>query len=556
VAPGGKGAPCITPEPVDGTGKLRALYGPAMSKHVLIVGAGPGGLSAAINLAGQGFRVTVVEKEAIPGGRMRGLTFGERGEYTVDTGPSIMQLPGVLESIFSRAGKRLADYAPIVPVHPNSRIHFWDGSHLDTCRGDAAMEGELQKLAPGKTDAFRRWMKESREKYGIAYEKFMATPADSLGYYAPWRLLPAAKFKPWQSLHTHLDGFFGDDRINYAFSYPSKYLGLHPTNCSSVFSIIPFLELEFGVWHALGGFRQLARGMKTCAEDLGATFRMSSPVKGLWVEGGRARGVELEGGERLAADAVVVNADLPWAARNLIRPEWREGTRLSDGALDRAKYSCSTFMLYLGLDTVYRDVPHHSIYLSNAARRTDKAALEDHQADLDDPPFYALNPTPTDPAGAPEGHSVLYVLVPTPNTHRNVDWKHVEAELTKKVPGWLEKVGMKDVAKHIRAQRAFTAETWRDDFNVGRGAVFNLSHTWLQLGPLRPKVKSPDIDGLYWVGGGTHPGSGLLTIMESANIAAHHLCQAEGKPGLPGWPYVPGLGTTPDVTPSRGASAA
>ncbi|MBM4378091.1 MAG: phytoene desaturase [Deltaproteobacteria bacterium] len=527
-----------------------------MKRHVIIVGAGPGGLSAAINLAGQGFRVTVLEKEAIPGGRMRGLTLGERGEYQVDTGPSIMQLPGVLESIFTRAGKRLQDYAPIVPVDPNTRIHFWDGTHLDTRRGDAEMEAEVHKLAPGKDKAYRAWMKESREKYGVAYERFMATPADSLGYYAPWRLLPAVKFKPWQSLYSHLDGYFGDDRLSYAFSYPSKYLGLHPTNCSSVFSVIPFLELEFGVWHVVGGFRQLARGMMKCAQDLGATFRMSTPVERVWVEGGRVRGVELPGGERLPADAVVVNADLPYAASNLIDERWREGTRLSDRALDRAKYSCSTFMLYLGLDKVYRELPHHLIYLSNAARRTDKAALEDHAADLEDPPFYVVNPTPTDPAGAPEGHSTLYVLVPTPNTHRDVDWKHVEAELTRKVPQWLAKVGMKDVASHIRAQKAFTAETWRDDFNVGRGAVFNLSHTWLQLGPLRPKVKSPDIQGLFWVGGGTHPGSGLLTIMESANIAAHHLCQQEGMDGLPTWPHVPALGSLPDMGQPRASSAA
>lgn len=511
----------------------------------LIVGAGPGGLSAAVNLEGLGVETTVVEKEAVPGGRMRGLTLGERGEYQVDTGPSIMQLPQVLERIFRRAGLRIEDYVTLKRLPENTRVHFWDGTHLDTHWDQAKMKAEVARLNPSLVPAYERWFTESREKYRIAYGTFMAHPADSLGYYNPLRLLPAAKFKPWQTLYRHLDENFHDDRFSYAFSYPSKYLGLHPTTCSSVFSVIPFLELEFGVWHVMGGFRALAAGMKKAAEDLGATFRMSSPVAKVLVENKKAVGVELLSGEKLYADVVVVNADLPYAARTLIDESWREGTRLSNEALQKAKYSCSTFMLYLALDKKYAELPHHLIYLSNAARRTDKDALEDRHADLDDPPFYVVNPNVTDPVGAPAGHSALYVLVPTPNTAGDHDWPRIEAELTKKVPGWLAKVGMKDVEQHIVAKRAFTAETWRDDFNVHRGAVFNLSHTWLQLGPLRPKVQSPHVENLYWVGGGTHPGSGLLTIMESANIAANYVSERLGRGPLAHWPWVPPPGSLP-----------
>ena len=512
----------------------------------LIVGAGPGGLSAAINLAGLGADVTVVEKEAVPGGRMRGLTFGEHGEYQVDTGPSIMQLPQVLERIFRRSGLRIEDYVKLVRLPENTRVHFWDGTHLDTHWDQKKMRAEIERLNPALGAKYDAWFERSRAKYQVAYGTFMAHPADSLAYYNPFRLLPAAKFKPWQTLYSHLNETFHDDRISYAFSYPSKYLGLHPTTCSSVFSIIPFLELEFGVWHVLGGFRALAQGMKKAAEDLGAKFRMSSPVARVLVENRKAIGVELASGERLLADTVIVNADLPYAARELIDESWRAGSRLSNTSLEKAKYSCSTFMFYLGLDKKYAELPHHLIYLSNAAKRTDRDALEDRSADLDDPPFYVVNPNVTDPAGAPEGHSAIYVLVPTPNTHAAHDWKTIEAELTKKVPGWLAKVGMKDVEKHIVAKRAFTAETWRDDFNVHRGAVFNLSHTWLQLGPMRPKVKSPHVENLFWVGGGTHPGSGLLTIMESANIAANYLSERMGRGKLAHWPYVPQAGSLPN----------
>jgi phytoene dehydrogenase-like protein len=459
-------------------------------KRVIVVGAGPGGLAAAINLAGLGLDVTVVEKDSLPGGRMKGLTFGANNEYTVDTGPSILQLPGIYEALFARNGKRIEDYVTLLRVDPNTRLHFWDRSTLDTTSDLRRMADQCAKFGPEKGPAFTDWMTESAKKYTIAYEKFIAHNAGGVDYYNPIRLLPTLRYRPWETLYTQLDRYFHDDRINYALSYPSKYLGLHPTTCSSVFSVIPYIELAFGVWHVKGGFRALAAGMKKCAEDLGARFMMNSPVAQLWIEDNakgkpRTRGVILTNGERIEADVVVVNADLPYASKNLIPSRYRRLGRTSDALLDRAKYSCSTFMLYLGLDK---------------------------------------------------------------------DWKSAEQTLRERVPQWLEKVGLKDVAKHIVESRAYTAETWRDEYNVFRGAVFNLSHTWLQLGPTRPRVESPDINGLYWVGGGTHPGSGLLTIIESANIAADYISRAAGQGPLALWPHVPQVGAPklqPLQRPSR-----
>lgn len=503
--------------------------------HVVIVGAGPGGLAAAINLAGAGMKVTVVEKEDRPGGRMRGLRMGD---YSVDTGPSILQLPALYESLFARAGKRLADYVELVPVEPNTRVHFWDDTFVDTFRDGEKTAIGLAKFGSDKPGAMRRWLRDGRDKYLIAYEKFIATPANSLGYYAPWRLASALRFKPWQTLYRHLDSYFHDDRISYALAYPSKYLGLHPTNCSSVFSVIPYIEQAFGVWHVRGGFRTLATSMQKCAEDLGATFRFDTEVAHIDTSDGRARGVMLASGERIACDAVVVNADLAYAATQLVDASAREGTNVSDAALQKARYSCSTFMFYLGLDKRYEGLPHHQIYLSASARRSDAAALNDEALD-NDPSYYVCSPQASEPSGAPEGHSTLYVLIPTPNTGRTLDWEAARKSLRAKLPAMLARLGYSDVESHIREERFHSAETWRDDYNVFRGAVFNLSHTWLQLGPLRPKVKSPSVDGLYWVGGGTHPGSGLLTIIESANIAAHHILHGQGRT-LPNWPEVPG----------------
>src|SRR2546426_1888103 len=254
-----------------------------MKMHIAIVGAGPGGLAAAINLASTGVRVTVVEKDPIPGGRMKGLTLGERNEYSVDSGPTLMHVPEILMKLFSRAGKRIEDYVTLMPLHHNTRVRLWDGMFLDTFFQDQPrMEEQIAKFGSEKVPAFRRWMNEGREKHKAAYPKFVATPADSMRFYAGFPGL--FRFRPWQSLAQHYASFFKAERLTWAFGYTAAYTGLHPTRCSSLFSMIPYLELDFGLWHVQGGFRALSRGMMKCAEDLGVTFRMGEPVKKVWIE--------------------------------------------------------------------------------------------------------------------------------------------------------------------------------------------------------------------------------------------------------------------------------
>src|SRR6266446_9070968 len=192
--------------------------------HIAIVGAGPGGLAAAINLAGIGARVTVVEKDAIPGGRMKGLTLGEQNEYSVDSGPTLMHVPEILLKVFSRAGKRAEDYVTLMPLHHNTRVHLWDGMFLDTFFQDQPrMEAQIAKFGSEKVAAFRRWMTEAREKHKAAYPRFVATPADSMGFYAGFPSM--FRFKPWHSLADHYDSFFHDERLTWAFGYTAAYTG-------------------------------------------------------------------------------------------------------------------------------------------------------------------------------------------------------------------------------------------------------------------------------------------------------------------------------------------
>jgi phytoene desaturase len=337
----------------------------------------------------------------------------------------------------------------------------------------------------------------------------------------PREILAALPFRPWESLYDHFKRFFSDERLIYALGYQAKYLGMHPTACSSVFSLVTFLEFHEGIWHPEGGFRALARGLGRAAEDLGVKIHLSSPVRQVIVSGGRAIGLELVGGQRVFADAVVLNADFGHAVQNLLPAEARGP--YSDRRLSKMDFSCSTFMLYLGVNRRYEDLPHHQLYLSQNIRRRDPLWARSAVLDEQDPSFYVCNPTIIDPANAPEGHSTLFVLVPVPNTATPVDWASKAQSYRDLIISRMPLLGYKGVEQHIVAERHFTAETWRDDFRTHLGAVFNLTHGWSQLGPFRPHIRHSGAGRLYWIGGAVHPGSGLMTILEAAKSAVHFI---------------------------------
>jgi phytoene desaturase len=292
---------------------------------------------------------------------------------------------------------------------------------------------------------------------------------------------------------------------------------MHPTACSSIFSLISFLEFEYGIWHPEGGFRALAQAMGRAVTDLGGQIHLNTPVQQIWLEDGKARGVELASGERISADVVVVNADFAHAVRTLL-PESARGP-YTDRKLRRMQFSCSTYMLYLGVDQRYNNLPHHQLYLSEHIRRREPPWVDDSALDETDPSFYVCNPTPIDPQNAPPGHSTLFVLVPIPNTSYGIDWQAQQASYRELILDRMPLLGFGDVRPHIQAEACYTADTWRDDYQVYLGAVFNLGHNWNQLGPFRPPIRSRQTRGLYWIGGAVHPGSGLLTILEAARSA-------------------------------------
>jgi phytoene desaturase len=499
-----------------------------MPKQIVIVGAGPGGLATAMRLASQGYQVQIFEAADRVGGRMRGF---EEGSYAFDTGPTILQLPRLYEELFAESGLRLADYIHFKRLEPYTRLRFWDDTQLELTSDLEAFKAQLAKMRSDLPQAFDRWYAEHDRKYELGYKPYLGTPVRPLlGYLRPDEIAAAISFRPWESLYQHFWNFFKDDRLVYALSYPSKYLGMHPTVAASVFSLIPYLEFRDGVWHPEGGFRALAQALGQAAKDLGVKIHLNCPVRQVWTEQGQVRGVELSDGDRIPADAVVVNADFAYGVRHLL-PESARG-RYTDEKLSRMKFSCSTFMLYLGINRRYEELPHHQIYLSENIRKRDRPWIDDSALDEDNPPFYVCNPTIVDPSNAPEGHSTLFVLVPIPNTSYNVDWATKQQAYRDLIIKRLPLLGYENVEQHIVTETCYTALNWQDDYRTHLGAVFNLSHNWTQLGPLRPPIRSDNVRGLYWIGGAVHPGSGLLTILEAARSAAVFIKQDIPMPAL------------------------
>jgi phytoene desaturase len=298
---------------------------------------------------------------------------------------------------------------------------------------------------------------------------------------------------------------------------------MSPYDCPSLFTILPFIEYEFGIWHPMGGCHALMTGLADVAREMGVEIVTGSPVERITFEGRRATGVVV-GGEHHRHDHVVVNADAAWAIKNLIPADLRP--RLTDAHMDSRKYSCSTYMMYLGVEGAV-DLPHHTIYVSSGYKQN----LDDISKGgrlSDDPSVYVCNPSVTDATLAPDGHSSVYVLVPTPNCKSGIDWARADGTLREQALTQIEtKLGVRDIRDRIRAEERFTPSDWRAS-NINFGATFNLSHTLGQMLHKRPHHRLQDLDGVWMVGGGTHPGSGLPVIFLSAQITSRMLAQELG----------------------------
>lgn len=516
--------------------------------HVVgIVGAGPGGLASAMLLAAAGARVRVYESMSEVGGRTSRITLGSpRGTFAFDRGPTFFLMPYVLEEIFAEAGRRLTDHAHLTRLDPMYRLIMGRGVdgrdeplRIDTTQDVAEMARRIGAIDPHDGANFERFIRDTRVKLRLM-EPILRSPmrgvADVLGAASP-------KFLPHLSPHLSVDGllstYFRNPFVRMAVSFQSKYLGMSPLECPSIFSILPFIEYEYGVWHPRGGCNALMRAMADACRGMGVEFRFNAPVAGIEFDGPRATGVRMADGTVERHAHVVVNADASAALKRFV-PEsvrTRYGSGLggaTDAHIDSRRYSCSTYMLYLGIEGA-ADLPHHTIFISSDYRQN----LEDITTNgtlSADPSVYVCNPAPLDPTLAPRGCSSLYVLMPTPNTKvGTIDWRVESARARATVLEQLERrFGIADIQRRIVVERAITPLDWRDGADgmgaINFGATFNLAHNLMQMLHRRVAHRLDGLDGVWFVGGGTHPGSGLPVIFLSAQIGARMLAAELGLP--------------------------
>jgi phytoene desaturase len=499
-------------------------------RSVAIVGAGPGGLATAMLLAHAGWQVTVYEAHATVGGRTRQL---EVGPYRFDCGPTFFMMPWVLEEIFEATGRKLADYAELRRLDPMYRLLIGqptgDPVVIDTTQDIARMSRQLSAIEPSDGPAFERFIRDNRRKLEVMTPLLRRPIRGLRDLFSLDAMRAGPALRPWQSLYDHLKGYFRHEGVRLAMSFQSKYLGMSPFECPELFSILPFIEYEYGIWHPIGGCSALMRAMADACTEMGVEVRCGEPVEQVLFQGKRASGVRVAGRHE-RHDHVVVNADAAWALKNLVPSEVRPRA-LKDDALDAKRFSCSTFMMYLGVEGTV-DLPHHTIYTS----RSYVSNLQDISRNgtlSDDPSTYVCNPSRIDPTLAPPGHSSLYVLVPTPNNKKgecNVDWHWARGELRERTLRQLEDVfGIRDIRSRIRAEHLVTPADWQSE-RIAHGATFNMAHNLGQMLHRRPHHRVQGMDNLWLVGGGTHPGSGLPVIFLSAEITSRLMCAEEGLP--------------------------
>jgi phytoene desaturase len=487
-------------------------------RRAVIVGAGPGGLAAAILLAKSGVKVTMVEKRSEVGGRTSTM---QQDGFKFDIGPTFFLYPRVLKEIFAAAGYDLNREVPMTRLDPQYRLVFGGGGELLATPNVEQMEKAIAAISPEDARRFHHFITHNRNKLE-KFMPFLQTPFESwrdLAKPEMMKLLPL--LAPWRSLDTDLQVHFKDERIRLGFSFQSKYLGMSPFRCPSLFSILSFLEYEHGVFHPAGGCGAVTKAMARIAQEMGVEILLDESVEQVVIERGKATGVKTAN-HLLEADAVVVNADFAGAMRKLV-PN-RQRRRWTDERLAKKKYSCSTFMMYLGIEGRYDEVSHHTIYLAENYKENLRDIEERHTLSPN-PSFYVQNACVTDDTLAPPGHSTLYVLLPVTHDTGSVDWVSEGSRYRALALEQMEKIGLKDVERRIRTEKILTPAGWAEDFGLYKGATFSMAHSLDQMLHLRPHNRFEDVGQMYLVGGGTHPGSGLPVIFESARITSRLLLE-------------------------------
>jgi phytoene desaturase len=483
----------------------------ATQPHAIVIGSGFGGLAAAVRLGARGYRVTVLEKLDAPGGRA--YVYRQDG-FTFDAGPTVITAPFLLEELWALCGKKMADHIDLRPVSPYYRIRFDDGSVFDYCGDAAAMRAEVARFAPADVAGYECFLKASEAIYKVGFEQLGHVPFDSWADMA--RVLPALlKLEGYRTVYSLASKHVRNPKLRVVLTFQSLLVGGNPFSTTSVYCLIAFLERRWGVHFAMGGTGSLVNGLVKLIEGQGNQVRCDQAVDKITVSDGRATGVRLASGELIPADVVVSNADSASTYRYLVAPEHRR--RWTDKRIEKARYSMSLFVWYFGTRRQYPDVAHHTIALGPRYKEL-LGDIFDRKLLAEDFSMYLHRPTATDPSLAPPGCDAFYVLSPVPHMQSGTDWQAMAEPYRQALERRLQDTLLPGLKDEVISSRVLTPLDFQDRLSSFRGAAFGLEPVLTQSAWFRPHNRSEELDRLYLVGAGTHPGAGLPGVLSSARV--------------------------------------
>jgi phytoene desaturase len=492
--------------------------------RIIIIGSGFGGLAAAIRLQAAGHAVTIVEALEGPGGRAR--VFRQDG-FTFDAGPTIITAPGMIDDLFAAAGRRTADYVTLSRLDPYYRIRFADGTSLEYGSDLEAVRAQLRALAPGDEPGLDRFVAAAERIFETGFpliDRPFLRAGDML------RIVPdLMRLRAHEPVSALVNRHFADERLRQAFGFHPLLIGGNPFSASALYALINTLERRWGVWYAMGGTGALVQALVRLFEELGGTIRYGAPVSTIDVDRRtrRARGVLLANGEGLPGDAVVSNADVATTYLRLV-PAWARQVQ-TNARVRRRRYGMSLVVIYFGTDRRYEHMMHHEIVMGPRYREL-LSDIFTHKRLASDFSLYLHRPTATDPAMAPDGCDAWYVLSPVPHLGGSTDWARESRRYRDAILAHLERRFLPKLGRHIVTMRHVDPRYFAETLGSHLGSAFSVEPVLTQSAWLRPHNRSEDVENLYIVGAGTHPGAGIPGVLSSGKIVAELIGASDEAP--------------------------
>ena len=483
----------------------------------VVIGAGVGGLATANYLAQNGYAVEIYEKNCKPGGRCGQLI---QDGHRFDLGATILLMPSLYKKVLSELGVDLEKDLETTSLEPVYKLFFSDDSDFAFTRDAEKMKEQLESIEPGSFPKYQEYVKEGYEYFKLSMNDLLGKNFNHLFQFVNFKSMRLLlKLKTYINHTDYIKRFFKDPHLRMAFTFQNIYVGQNPYEAPAFFSMLPGAEIAEGALFPKGGMNRIIQTLVALAEKNKVQINCKAPVEKIILNGKKTEGILLEDGTIVHADLVIASADLPYVYDKLLRD--KQKTR----SLKKKKYSCSAIVFHWGIDKVYTELEHHSVFLNDPYKEGLEKIFKDKSIS-ENPSFYIHAPVRTDKSAAPENHDTLSVIVPVAHLDEKYDqdWKKLKQTAREGVIRRLEEAGLEDIEKHIKFEICYLPKTWETNCNVTRGSVFgSLSHSIFQMGYFRPHNQHKKYKNLYFAGGSTHPGNGVPLVLFGAKLTSERI---------------------------------